>query len=360
MKNLFMDGLDSLGKSNDKKEESPEVENKVPESTEEEQVLSNNENIDTVVDESTTVENTPSEFNDETALKFISEKLGREVSSFEDLVQEKEVIKEIEKPTEYLTEFGKGYEEFFKETGRSPDEYMSLNKDVSSMSQEDVIKESLRIGNPELSKEDIDFLYEEEYITDEEVMDDREIRKVEIKRKKAHQDGVKELNELKKKFLIPKETSIASKEAKQKELQAAAEESARLWSEEVSKTNKELSSIEIDFGENHKFNHSIPQESKESIKDVASDNTLNKFLKRYAKDDGTYDSKKFQQDLYVIENLPRIINDVREQQNALTTESLERRDKNIDFKSGAKPSVKPNISKEAEQEIGIFQRLKRK
>ena len=92
-----------------------------------------------------TSKSTAPEITDDSVFQFASERLGREVKSWDDFMTEKEVVKEVEvvKEKDYLTDFGKGYEKFYHDTGRSAQDYLRSMEDLSQKSEEDVIKASL-------------------------------------------------------------------------------------------------------------------------------------------------------------------------------------------------------------------------
>ena len=85
--------------------------------------------------------------------------------------------------------------QFMEETGGSLEDYVALNRDYSDMDNDDALREYYRKTKPHLSGEEISFLMEDQFNYDEEVDDDREIRrkklalKEQVANAKAYLDG---------------------------------------------------------------------------------------------------------------------------------------------------------------------------
>jgi hypothetical protein len=223
-----------------------------------------------------------------------------------------------------------------------------LKRDIDSLSKEQVVKESLRLEFPDLSKEHLERLYNKRFNVDPDLMDEDDIADRELEIEIAYGKGKNTLKAQQEKYLTPREDSAASREAQEKQRQAEVGQANQLWRETVGKTNSELTGMEIDLGDGFKFTHTITDEKKSTVKEVASDPTLQSFLDRYKNEDGSYNAKMFQRDIYVLQNLPSILSDVREHEKASLIENVEKEDRNISFKSDAKPEVKQNVSKKAE------------
>lgn len=294
------------------------------------------------------------EITDDLIYGKLSERLGRDITSLDDLVVKEEVVKEV--PREYISEFGKKYEEYYKDTGRTPEDFLNLQRDIDSLSKADVIKESLKLQNPDLSREELDYLYSRDYSIDPDEMTESEVRDREIKIKMDYNKGKRALDADKAKYAVPNEDSIASIEARKAETQQQLEERQKNWAADVKKSSAEIKGIDIDLGESLKFTHAIPDDSKKSVSDIASDLTMSKWAERYQRSDGTLDAKQLQKDIYIRDNLDSIISDAVTQAIAKNTESIIKTDKNINFKSDSKPNVKPNLSKQAEEELEILRR----
>ena len=86
---------------------------------------------------------------------------------------------------------------FMEETGGDINDYVKLNKDYSEMDNQTVLKEYYKQTKPHLTSDEIDFLMEDQFSYDEEVDEDKDIRRKKLALKeqvadaKAHLDGQK-------------------------------------------------------------------------------------------------------------------------------------------------------------------------
>ena len=71
-----------------------------------------------------------------------------------------------------------------EETGGTVEDYVELNKDYSKLDNDQVLKEYLRKNKPHLDKDDIDLIMED-YKIDEDLDEEKEIRKKKLAYKEA-------------------------------------------------------------------------------------------------------------------------------------------------------------------------------
>jgi hypothetical protein len=87
--------------------------------------------------------------------------------------------------------------EFMENTGGDLDDYVKLNKDYSKLDDQDLLSEYYKQTKPHLSNEEISFLMEDQFSYEEDVDDDREIKrkklalKEQVANAKSHLDGQK-------------------------------------------------------------------------------------------------------------------------------------------------------------------------
>jgi hypothetical protein len=90
--------------------------------------------------------------------------------------------------------------DFMNETGGSLEDYVKLNTDYSKLDNYNLLKEYYQNTKPHLDNEEIDFLMEENFAFDEDVDDEREIRKKKIAQKEELQKAKKHLEGLKSQY----------------------------------------------------------------------------------------------------------------------------------------------------------------
>lgn len=147
----------------------------------------------------TTVETTETELKEEDVLSFIKNKYGRELTSLEEITAAREEAEE-------LPEDVAAYYKYKKETGRGIDDFVKLNRDIDSISDDKLLKEYLMSTEEGLDEDDIDSLMDD-FVYDEELDEESDIKKIKIKKKKAIAKAKKFFNEQKEQYKIPLESS---------------------------------------------------------------------------------------------------------------------------------------------------------
>lgn len=117
-----------------------------------------------------------SELNEEDVLKFIGNRYGKEIKSLDDLNQQRE-----EEP---LPEDVAKYLKYKKETGRGFDDFAQMQKNYDEMEPDRLLREYLTATEKGLDADDINHLMED-YSFDEELDDEKQIRKIKLAKKKT-------------------------------------------------------------------------------------------------------------------------------------------------------------------------------
>ena len=136
------------------------------------------------------------EQKDESILEEITEEEVQEQA--EDLQEEiAEAVQEQVESGEPLPENIQKVVDFMNETGGSLEDYVKLNTDYSKLSENQLLREYYENTKPHLDKEEIDFLMQDNFSYEEDVDEERDIRKKKIAYKeelakaKSHLDGLK-------------------------------------------------------------------------------------------------------------------------------------------------------------------------
>jgi len=111
-----------------------------------------------------------------------------------------EVIEAVEESQETGVELPENIQkvvDFINDTGGTLEDYVSLNKDYSNVDDQNLLKEYYQKTKPHLSTDEIDFLIEDKFSFDEEIDEERDIKrkklafKEELAGAKNHLDGLK-------------------------------------------------------------------------------------------------------------------------------------------------------------------------
>ncbi len=124
----------------------------------------------------------------------VIEEITEEVKPKEEVKEKPQLIK-----TPELPENVEKLVTFMNETGGTVEDYVELNKDYSTLSNDQVLHEYLRKTKPHLDKEDIDLIMED-YQYEEDIDDPKEIRKKKLAYKEAVASAKQDLENRKTKY----------------------------------------------------------------------------------------------------------------------------------------------------------------
>ncbi len=309
----------------------------------EEEVLAKHEEEQEQQNEEVQVEEQPvaEDLSEEKVLQYLGNRYGREISSFDDLVQEKQ-------GSEDMPEDVSAYLKYRKETGRGFEDYDRLNKDFTSMDENALLREYYTSTEEDLDDEDIDTIMEE-FLYDEDIDDDSDIKKKKLAKKKVLSKAKKHFEKQKEYYKQPLESSGSLTQEQGEELDAYRKyiESAKTQKQETErrqtwfteKTN-ELFNGEFkgfEFNLNDK-NVSFKPGSAEELKKLHS-NPMN-FVMKYLDDSGLLkDPSGYHRALAVAMNPERFAKFFYEQGKSEATEDVMRKTKNVNMSERRTPEV---------------------
>ena len=194
--------------------------------------------------------------------------------------------------------------DFMDETGGDLNDYVKLNKDYTELDNQDLLHEYYTQTKPHLNAEEISFLMEDQFSYDEDVDDDKDIRRKKLALKEQVADAKTQLEELKSKYYteIKGGSKLTSEQQKAlnfyQESQKQNEYEKGAKSNFLNRTNKffgdEFKGFEYNVGEkNYRFNVGDKNKVKESQSDI--NNFIGKFLdeNRQMKDEAGYHKSLF-------------------------------------------------------------------
>jgi hypothetical protein len=248
-----------------------------------------------------------------------------------------------------LPEDVKKYLEFKEDTGRGYSDFLEYQRDFSQLDEQDVVKRYMKEMNPEFDNEDIQDEFLDTYAYDEDLDDDRDIRKKTRAFKKAHADALEYFNSQKEKYAIPLGSNDIDIPAEYKSAKEFVD-SIKTQEELSQKQNEvflmetenlftdEFKGFEFKIG-NEVINHKPVniQSTKESQSNVM--NFLGKFL-----DENGFikDSEGYHKALYVAMNYESILSNVYETAKAKAIEDEVKNSKNIDMGMRKTPESLPS------------------
>ena len=128
----------------------------------------------------------------------LEEVTEEEVEDFKEEVAD--AIEEAEATGSELPENVKKLIDFMADTGGDLEDYVRLNRDVSSIDDQDALREYYRDTKPHLSSEEISFLMEDQFAYDESIDDERDIKRRKLARKEQVAEAKAYLDRQKSKY----------------------------------------------------------------------------------------------------------------------------------------------------------------
>ena len=293
--------------------------------------------------EETTVE----EVVEETPVETV---VSEDTPTVEEITEEEveEVVEAVEEAIAEAEETGKPLPEaiqklvdFMDETGGDINDYARLNQDYSQMDNLTALEEYYKITKPHLDAEERSFLMEDNFTFDEDVDEEKDIRKKKIALKeqvaeaKAYLDGQKSkyYEEIKAGSKLTTEQQKAinffdryNKESEETQAKEKAAKSAfNKKTENV--FNDKFKGFEYEVGEKkYRFN----VKNAEGVKDTQSD--INNFVKKFLNKDGTMsDAKGYHKALHAAMNADTIAQHFYEQGKADALKNSVAKSKNVDM-----------------------------
>jgi len=274
----------------------------------------------------------PSELSEEDVLSFIGKRYGKQINSIDELVSAREEAPQM--PEDIAAYF-----KYKKETGRSIEDFVKLQKDYSNANPETLVKEYLTITEEGLDPEDIDSLMED-YVYDEEVDDESVIKKTKLAKKKIIAKAKRFFKEQQEQYKLPlesRENSFGDSEeykAYQQYVNTAQsqQEEANRKSEWFVKKSDELFNSEF---KGFKFNldqsdvYFTPGSASELKK--AQETPMN-FVNKFIDDKGLLkDAEGYHRSLAIAMNPEKFAQFFYEQGKSSATEDVMRKTKNINM-----------------------------
>ena len=231
--------------------------------------------------------------------------------------------------------------DFMNETGGSLQDYVKLNTDYSALNETQLLREFYENTKPHLDREEIDFIMEDNFSYDEEVDEDRDIRRKKLARKeelakaKNHLDGLKSryYEEIKAGSKLNPETKKAVDffnryKKDNEEASKVAESQVSTFNSKTEKLfSNDFKGFDFNVGEK-KFRYKV--KNADQIKDTQGD--INNFVKKFLNDKNEMsDAAGYHKSLFTAMNADAIANHFYEQGKTDAMKSSVQRSKNIDM-----------------------------
>ena len=225
--------------------------------------------------------------------------------------------------------------DFMKETGGTLEDYVRLNADYSNVDNDTLLREYYKQAKSHLDSSEINFMIEDNFSFDEEVDEEREVRKKklaykeEVAKAKGHLEGLKSkyYEEIKLRPGVTQDQKKATDffNRYNEEQNIAQQQHEDFKSNTKDYFSKDFKGFDISVGEK-KFRYGVKNPNEVATKQSNITNTIKKFLD----DKGNVkDVKGYHKAMYAAENVDKIAQHFYEQGQSDATKNLVAKSKNI-------------------------------
>lgn len=260
---------------------------------------------------------------------FISDKLGRNVESIEDL-QVKQTA---------LDERIEAIANFVSETGRDPSDwfaYQSLNP--SEMDDLTAIRVNMAAQYENLAPEEIGVLLQSKYKLNPDIHTEEEIKLSQLQMKIDGQAAKQEIEKIRSEYAAP-------------EIQEQAEPEANYfdeaWVNDMIDQTAAFDGLEFDLGNGKTFTYGVDDNYREQM--VRQNSNLDSYLSNYVRDDGSWDYDAFNSHLAVLDNIDNIVSNAYKQGLGDGQKGLVEKAANVGVSEPNPNTGQPNVSPVVDQ-----------
>tara|TARA_R110001599_G_scaffold195209_1_gene391560 strand:+ start:688 stop:1821 length:1134 start_codon:yes stop_codon:yes gene_type:complete len=225
--------------------------------------------------------------------------------------------------------------DFMKETGGTMQDYIRLNTDYSTVDSDVLLKEYYKQTKSHLDNVEIDFLMEDKFDFDEEIDEERDIRKKKLAKKEEVAQAKKFLEGLKDKYYsdlkLRPELSTDQQKASEffnryNENQKVAEQQHSAFKENTKKMfTQDFKGFDFKLGEKT-FRYGIQNAEKVADRQSNINNLIGKFLNDKGE---VVDAKGYHKAIYAAENADTIAKHFYEQGKADAVKDVVASSKNV-------------------------------
>ena len=284
------------------------------------------------------------EIEDVDVLSYIKNRYDKDIDSVDELFATKESNEEL--PEDVAT-----FLKYKQETGRGIEDFVRLNRDLSSYDEDKLLAEYYKDVSPHLDDEDVEFELESKYSYDGEYDDDSEVKKRKIAKKQELAKAKDHFGKLKEQYKTPLESREVGVSEKDQESYKAYQEyvaqSKTVEEQQLKKRDyffkKTDELFNTDF-EGFKFKVGdrdlVYQPSEtEQIKKDQSD--VNNFIDSHLDNNGLLkDAATYHRSLSVAMNPDAFASFFYEQGKADAVENISKESKNIDMRRAPETVIK--------------------
>ena len=231
---------------------------------------------------------------DTAVFEFLSERLGRNIDSLDDLQVQEQEQRELDERIEAIANF-------VQDTGRDPQDwfiYQQLNP--SEMDDMTAIQVQMATEYPNLSQDEIGMLVSSKYKLDPDQHSDEEVKLSQLQMKIDAENARRGIDEMRLQYQAPERESVES--------ESIIDES---WISGMAEELDSMEGIEFDLGNGKSFTFGMDDTYKGQLAEKNA--RLDEFFDPYVREDGSWDYDTLNMHRALIDNADKIIQSVYRQ-----------------------------------------------
>tara|TARA_R100001079_G_scaffold30455_1_gene15402 strand:- start:4972 stop:6042 length:1071 start_codon:yes stop_codon:yes gene_type:complete len=275
----------------------------------------------------------PTQYSDEeiesSVLEYISERLGRDFNSFDDL-------NTMQEETYQLDERVSAINDFVEKTGRPPRDwfaYQSLN--TSEMDDATAVRVNMAADYPNLAPDEINMLINDKYKLDADLYSEDEIKLSRLQLKIDADKSRRQIEEIRSTYQAPE------REAQNDETFIDDE-----WINSMSQEVDNMEGLEFDLGNGRTFSYGLNDAYKSNL--IAKNTRIEEYFDTYIREDGSWDFDTLNSHRAVVDNIDAIVANAYRQGLGDGQKGLVNKAANVSMETASQPQ-NTNVNSVAEQ-----------
>lgn len=217
---------------------------------------------------------------------YLSERLGREINSFDELQTNPAVDERVQAIADFVSETGRKPEDWFT--------YQSMNP--SEMDDLTVVRVQMSQQYPNLSFDEINMLVGNKYKLDPNVYDDKDVQMSTLQLKIDATDARGDIEKIRETYKAPEI---------QEKVSGNRYEIDDNWIQHATLETEAMQGLEFDLGNDKTFTFGLNDSHRQNL--MRQNSNINSFFDNYINSDGSWDYDKLNSHLAVIDNVDTIV-----------------------------------------------------
>lgn len=223
---------------------------------------------------------------EEAVLNYLSERLGRDISDFEDLSSPQQNA---------LDERIEAIARFVDETGRAPEDWFAYQRlNPSEMDDLTAIRVDLATEYPSLSTDEINLLVQSKYKLDPDLHSEEDVRMSQLQMKIDAQKAKQAIETMRSEYMAPEVEDSGADDIINED-----------WIRDMVTEVDAMTGLEFDLGGDKTFTFGLDDDYKAQL--VEKNARLDEYFDPYVREDGSWDYDMLSSHRAVIDNIDKIV-----------------------------------------------------